>query len=140
MKQTTHKILYPESDFRLIGIASHENDYRLAWAINNQLQISLTKTNDIVIYHDKYKHDISISVFSQEFSDQGYTLKLFANRGEDFFLLEEYRNIDFFMKIDGIIADAKFLSFIENLKEISMVMGIYPLAINQIKKISRISF
>ncbi|NJO70376.1 MAG: IPExxxVDY family protein [Bacteroidetes bacterium] len=113
MKQN-QKILHPpDPEFHLIGIASHENDYRLAWAINSVLKISLAKSEDAVVFHDKYKHDISLSLFTQNFAEQGYSLKLFANKGDNFFLLEEYKNIDFFMKIEGEISEMKLL-YIKN--------------------------
>ena len=140
MKQTPKILTISDSDFKLIGIASHENDYRLAWAINTALNISLTKNPDVVIFHDKYKHDINLSIFSQEFVEQGFTLKLFTNRGDNFFLLDEYKNIDFFLKIEGELTPKKAQEMIISLKAIDIVMGVYSIDIKSIKKIQRINF
>lgn len=139
MKQT-QKIIIPEPDFHLIGIASHENDYRLAWAINASLKISLSKAPDVVVFHDKYKQNINLSVFSQEFPDQGYNMKLFANRGDNFFLLEDLRNIDFFLKLEGEITQPKIQLLTGMLKTIEIVMGVYAIDIKSIKKIQRLNF
>lgn len=139
MKQT-QKIPVSEPDFNLIGIASHENDYRLAWAINENLKFSLVKSPDLVIFHDKYKHDINLSVFSQDFTDQGYSLKLFANRGDNFFLLEDLKNIDFFIKIEGEIGASKVQNIVNALKAVDIVMGVYQIDIKSIKKIQRLLF
>jgi hypothetical protein len=92
------------------------------------------------VYHDKYKHDIHLSVFTQDFPDQGYIIKMFANRGDNFFLLEEVKNIDFFLKIDGEISESKVQNFTESLKKIEMVMGVYKLDTKSIKKIQRLHF
>ncbi len=139
MKQT-QKIILSEPDFQLIGIASHENDYRLAWAINTALKLALAKSPDVTIFHDKYKHDISLSIFSQDFADQGYTIKLFANRGDNFFLLEDLRNIDFFLKLEGEITSQKVQNIVATLKTIDIIMGVYQIDIKNIKKIQRLHF
>lgn len=139
MKQT-QKIPVSVPEFYLIGIASHENDYRLAWAINTSLKISLVKADDAVIFHDKYKHNINISVFWQEMADQGYTLKLFANRGDNFFLLEDLKNFDYFMKIEGDISEKKVQAYASELKKIEIVMGAFILDTKTIKKIQRLNF
>lgn len=140
MKPNSKILTVSEPDFHLIGIASHENDYRLAWAINTSLNISLIKGADIVVFHDKYKHDLSLSIYKQELPDLGYTIKLFPNRGDNFFLLEDYRNIDFFLKIEGEILPHKVQAYILSLKNIDIVMGVYPIDIKQIKKINRLLF
>jgi hypothetical protein len=139
MKQT-QKIPVSAPEFYLIGIASHENDYRLAWAINSLLKISLVKSEDAVIFHDKYKHNINISVFSHELTDQGYSLKLFANRGDNFFLLEDLKNFDYFIKIEGEIAEKKVQAFVSELKKIDIIMGVFALDIKNIKKAQRLNF
>ena len=35
-----------EYDFDLYGISSHEKDYRICWAINNSLGLSLERTTE----------------------------------------------------------------------------------------------
>jgi hypothetical protein len=141
MKQTVQKITpHFDTDFRLIGIASHENDYRLAWGINTQLNLSLVRVENALVYHDKYKQEISLSTFVQEFPEQGFTIKLFSNRGEDFFLLEDLKNIDFFIKIEGEINQVKYQEMISLLKSVDIIMGVFHLPIDQVKKINRIIF
>lgn len=141
MKHTLPKITLPgENDFWLIGIASHDNDYRLAWSINNNLHLSLVKADNVLIYHDKYKQEISLSFYVQEVPDQGLAFRLFANRGDNFFLLEDFKNIDYFLKIDGIITESRYHELLELLRRIDVIMGVFPLQIDQIKKINRILF
>ncbi|HEX3009770.1 MAG TPA: IPExxxVDY family protein [Bacteroidales bacterium] len=140
MKQTQKLITLPDSDFYLIGIASHENDYRLAWAINATLNINLTKGPDVIIFHEKYKQEINLSYFHQEFAEQGFSVKLVANRGDNFILLDEFRNIDYLFKIEGESAAKRQPDILKNLKSIEIIMGVYPLDIKNIKKIQKISF
>ena len=140
MKQASNLLTATEADFNLIGIASHENDYRLAWAINSSLNIALAKSTDVVVFHDKYKHDISLSFYTQEFQDQGYSIKLFANRGDNFFLLEDYKNIDYFIKLEGDSSEKRVNGIVSALKNIDIVMGVYVIDLKKIKKIQRINF
>lgn len=140
MKQNSKILPVTDPDFYLIGIASHENDYRLAWAINTALNISLVKGSDVTIFHDKYKQDINLSLYIHELPESGYVIKLFPNRGDNFFLLEDYRNIDFFLKIEGEILSQKLQGFVSSLKSIDIVMGVYPVDIKSVKKINRILF
>ena len=139
MKQT-QKIPVSVPEFYLIGIASHENDYRLAWAINSSLKVSLVKSADAVVFHDKYKHDINISVFCHDLKEQGYTLKLFSNRGDNFFLLEDMKNFDYFLKIEGEISESKVKALALELKKVDIIMGAFMLDIKTIKKIQRLDF
>lgn len=141
MKQSTQKISAPiEPDFLLIGIASHENDYRLAWAINSQLNLQLTKGKEIAVYHDKYAQTFTFPVFYQDIEDKGYALSLFANRGDNYFLLEDLKNIDFFLKLEGTISETRFRQIMDELKSIPIVMGVFNLEPKKLKKISRLIF
>ena len=48
-----------EYDFELFGISTHEKDYRLCWAINNSLKISLERTSEdveLIFRHQKEKY------------------------------------------------------------------------------------
>lgn len=140
MKQTQKILNITPHDFYLIGIASHENDYRLAWALNLTLNLALSKSPDALVFHDKYKHDLNLSVFSQELPEQGIALKLVSNRGDNFILLEEFKNVDFLLKIEGELPLKKLQDMMDKMKAIDIVMGVYPIDTKKIKKIQRISF
>jgi len=51
----TLKIEY-DFDFVLIGISSHEKDYRICWALNNVLGLDLTKKNSLEIKSKNKQH------------------------------------------------------------------------------------
>ena len=100
-KKVYKLILEPENDFKLIGIASHENDYRLSWALNKCFGFELAKVNDFHINHPKLKIDVNYSMY--EFYDDNSELAyhLISNKSEKGFLLPEIKNIDFIMRISG---------------------------------------
>lgn len=55
-KKKIHKLKFElENDSYLIGIASHENDYRLSWALNKNLDLKLVKVDDLIVNHPNLK-------------------------------------------------------------------------------------
>jgi hypothetical protein len=102
MTKKSHK-LFVEDDFNffLIGISSHENDYRLSWAINTKLKMALKRTENLQIHNSRIKQDQEFSLY--QFTDPETLLhyNLIANRCDNGFLLEEMKNIDYVLKIAG---------------------------------------
>ena len=67
-KKKIHKLAFDfESDFKLIGIASHENDYRLSWAINKSLNIDFIKADDLLIHHPKLQFHLLFHLKTHSF-------------------------------------------------------------------------
>ena len=69
-----------EYDFSLFGICSHEKDYRLCWAINSSLNISLYKTRETidVMFSKKEKHIGAFTIFKHEETEQDEPLFLIS--------------------------------------------------------------
>ena len=122
-KKKIHKLVFePEKDFRLIGIASHENDYRLSWAINQSLGLDLVKVIDLVVNHPKHKILIDYSMYN--FSDENYYIdySLVSNKSEKGFLIPEMKNIDFVLKVSGN-SETDFLNnFLLRLKKVDIII------------------
>ena len=101
-KKKIHKLkLEFEDDFQLIGIASHENDYRLSWALNQNLENKFVKTDDLVVHHPKHKIEINYSIYSYEDVKECLNYNLISNKSEKGFLLPDQKNIDFLLKVSG---------------------------------------
>ncbi len=64
-------------DFELIGIISPLKGYKLAWEINNRLEVKLIKENDLLITF-KNRSEGNFSYFSYQV--EGNVLKLFRNK------------------------------------------------------------
>ena len=98
MKKKNQKLYYqPEPDFHLIGIASHENDYRLSWALNKKLLVNFIRSENLEI-KDLKKNSVSFfSVFSTDDEQEDIRLILISNRCDNGFLIEELKNIDYFL-------------------------------------------
>lgn len=87
-----------EYDFDMIGLCSHHNDYRLAWGINEKLNIQLTKSEENYVVANK--KGIKISEHSMyEFKDNENFVEyyLLKNKHLGKYLIPEKPAIDYFL-------------------------------------------
>lgn len=121
MGKHTLEIEYDYS-FVLIGISSHEKDYRICWAINNKLELDLVKTESLEIKEKKLDEPSHYSLFvctrEEEFSEY----LLIANRSEKGILIPEQKQMDYFLIIkEEEIKEDKVAEIIKKIKEITLV-------------------
>jgi hypothetical protein len=119
--------------FRLIGISSHENDYRLVWAINNELKFQFTRTESLRIYRAALKTDLEFSRFTYIDEDRILTYSLISNRCPDGFLFTEFKNFDFLVKITGEITEAETREFFKKLKTVDVISASFILEPEKLK-------
>ena len=137
MKKKKHKLTFqPDFSFFLIGISSSENDYRLSWEINKILGISLRKGTDHVIKKKEIEQVFLVYTFYDEEVFLQYSL--IANKSEKGYLIEELRNIDYFLQIHGDLSDNQKQQIISSIKNIKGVSGIFKLDINTLKSKNRL--
>lgn len=122
MKKKVHKlILEPETGFKLIGISSHENDYRLSWALNKYLGYNFSKSENLLIQKPKHNIEQSFSVYIYNDEETFLQYQLIANNSENGFLIPELKNIDFFLKISGEYSDSIINKIVTKLKKIEII-------------------
>jgi hypothetical protein len=113
------------NSFLLIGISSHENDYRLVWAINNTLSFQFTRIENLVIFNQKLDADLEFSRFTYMDEEKYLTYHLISNRCPDGFLFPEIKNLDYLLQITGEL-DSKNLAFIlKELKKTEVVSATF---------------
>lgn len=121
-KKKIHKLSYEDKrDYKLIGIASHENDYRLSWALNKNLYLNFTKTDDLIIFQIKHKIEINYSMYMSN-SDSYLDYYLISNKSEKGFLIPQMQNIDFILKITGDVKVDFLNEILIKLKQIDLVI------------------
>ena len=137
-KKDVHK-LSSETDqtLLLLGISSHENDYRLSWGINESLGFKLVKSENLVSFNQRLKENQEFSTYS--FSDgEGAVFRLVANRCDNGFLLDELKNIDFLLLIEPgeAICDTKEL--MANVRSVPFISAVFSIDINALKNKKRL--
>ncbi|OFX46911.1 MAG: hypothetical protein A2X13_08060 [Bacteroidetes bacterium GWC2_33_15] len=122
MKKKVHKLIFePETGFKLIGISSHENDYRLSWALNKYLGYNFSKSENLLIQKPKHNIEQSFSVYIYNDEETFLQYQLIANNSENGFLIPELKNIDFFLKISGEYSDSIINKIVTKLKKIEII-------------------
>lgn len=91
-----------EFDFELLGLISSAKGYKLAWEINQVLNIQLVKQPDLVVGF-KNNEEKSFSFYS--YQTQLNRLKVFKNKPSDqdggkYFLIPEFPHYDFIILAD----------------------------------------
>lgn len=132
------KGLQPES-FRVICIASHQNHYRLSWALNKALNVHFKKSDDLVIKLNKAKVDQRFFKYSFLKETIPATFHLISNKSEQGFLLKELPNIDYFLKVVGEVEEQYFTDVINKIKNLDIVITAFelkPLSNVQSKKLT----
>lgn len=127
-KRKIHKLkLDFDIDFQLIGIASHENDYRLSWAVNKALNLELVKTEDLIVNHPKHKIEIPYSLYQYDDDIEYLSYSLISNKSENGFLLPEKKNIDFILKVSGSLDINTLNKIIQNLNKVNIIIAAFIL-------------
>jgi hypothetical protein len=98
MKKKTLDINY-SYDFDLLGITSPLKGYKLAWEINNCLDVKLLRENDLLVSF-RLGVDVSFSYFS--YQGEAHLLKLFRNKPHEIdqiksTLVPEFPHYDFIL-------------------------------------------
>jgi len=124
----------------IIGISSHENDYRLSWAINSQLGFKFSRTANLELFNEKIQEKQIFSVFSH--IEEEYELKyyLVSNTGENGFLLPEYRNVDFLFLIQGEISENELDKLLAQLKKIEIIRLAFQISNLPAKSLEKLVF
>ena len=122
-KKKIHKLAIEiENDYSLIGIASHENDYRLSWAINKSLGLDLKKNEDLILNHPKHKIIINYSLYNFDDENNYITYNLISNKSEKGFLVPDMKNIDFVLRVSGSPDQNLLNDLLFKLKKIDIVI------------------
>lgn len=89
-----HKLdLEPEPDAVVIGISSHVNDYRLCWALNKRLGVTLTRREKDIVAST----GAQFAAYDHQDEETGARLMLISNRSEGVLLLKDQKQADYFL-------------------------------------------
>ncbi|MCW3083217.1 MAG: hypothetical protein JWP12_583 [Bacteroidetes bacterium] len=129
-------------DFVLIGISSHEKDYRFCWALNNKLKLELVKQDSLEIKGKKQTTPSYFSFFTFDDEDQYTEYSVIANFSEskalaanentlfgaqdateeNEFLIPEHKQMNYFFVIRGELEDEEVEELMKQIREIDMVL------------------
>jgi len=113
-------------DFELYGISTPIKDYKLAWRINDHLNISLMRAED----HQLGAKDKQLQLINYKYSTDHTELRLFKNKtvlveGEgQGYMVPEHKHYDFFITLNGKIhtfAGSELLNQFRMIEQVQLV-------------------
>lgn len=123
-KQKKHILSFEQAyDFDLIGLCTHHNDYRLAWSINEVLQLQLSKSlEDYQVINKKGQEVSTHPYFSYKDEESMTEYFLIKNADKGKFLIPEKPSIDYFLFVyENHLINPEDL--IKQLRESNSILG-----------------
>jgi hypothetical protein len=136
-----HKLeVEPDFSFILIGISSHESDYKLIWSLNSKLELNLSRGPNLVFADPKSEQNQEFSCYYGESKEGDFQIHLLSNKSENGFLIPELGNIDYFLKLTGEVYDLHKKKILDGLKETGLVLATFLIQPDTLKSKSRLVF
>jgi hypothetical protein len=124
----------------LFGLASHENDYRLVWKINQTFSFNFERGTSHKILSKKAGKEIEFALYTYDDEDTFYLYRFISNKCEDGVLMEELKNIDYLIMIEGDFTEAFSIGFQNRLKKIESVQGVFKIDPSSLKNKENLVF
>lgn len=159
-----HKVYieeFEEDDYYIIAIHTSLEDYRLAYFINREIAIRLSKSDSDIqsqvkegetsfarfTFEDK-KNDIKWNLVQNKNEIEGkentITQDLFFNSNNSFstsaYLLPEYKKVDFFLKIENAEKDINITEIVSKISAIDSIKMVYNVDKDKIKSKNNLIF
>ena len=128
----------PDRNFKLIGIASAERDYRLCYMLTEALGWEITRLPNHEIELRDRSTKLSISTFKAIQPLTGSIFYLFANKSAGELLLPEGGNFDYLLKAEGAFKGTKDL--LKKIKQIESVLTASEIPIKALKNWDRLAY
>lgn len=124
----------------LIGISCHAKDYRLCWAVNQQLGLKLEKAEDDIEIIHKPKNRTSAHSVYHYFDEENHTeYTLVQNKGDVGFLVPEQHQADYFLLIRDNF-DNELTDMIAKLRGIDFILMAFEVDPNALKSKENLIF
>lgn len=132
-----------EYDFDLIGVSTTVKEYKLAWAVNNLLNIRLVKNKDLEI---AFKNDTFVIISNYIYETENSVFRLLKNRsfeqgaGSQGFLVPELKDFDYIVLVSGYEDTLSFDELIQKMKTLTEIDYLQRISVNQLKSKENLIF
>jgi hypothetical protein len=127
-----------DEDFCLLGVVTDEPDYKLCWMINKALDMNFEQQDELQVFHPKLKVEQVFSLFSHEDDSALITFRIISNRTDKGFYLDELKNIDYLIHIQGEINAGKINNFMHAVSALDSVRMCVPTDLTRIRNRERL--
>jgi len=129
--------LEDDFNFDLIGLCSHQGDYRVCWSINEKMGLQLKKSIEPFMVSGKNGViNSSHSLYEWEDEIESVFYYLIQNKGNGKFLVPEKSQIDFFLVIQeaGVVEVDKLITQLKGISSILTAISFDPYELKSANK------
>jgi hypothetical protein len=125
----------PTFDFELLGIVSPIREYRMAWLVNQELEINLVKADDLEL---EFLNSEKLEIAQYFLSLPHGFIQLLKNKALNSsqqlaYLIPELKNLDYFLLVQDETEQLDLSNFMEKLSRNSLVQSIVRIDISKLK-------
>ena len=125
----------PTFDFELLGIVSPIREYRMAWLVNQELELNLIKADDLEL---EFLNAEKLEIAQYFLSLPHGFIQLLKNKALNSsqqlaYLIPELKNLDYFLLVQDETEQLDLSNFMEKLSQNSLVQSIVRIDISKLK-------
>ena len=125
----------PTFDFELLGIVSPIREYRMAWLVNQELEINLVKADDLEL---EFLNSEKLEIAQYFLSLPHGFIQLLKNKALNSsqqlaYLIPELKNLDYFLLVQDETEELDLINFVKKLSQNPLVQSIVRIDISKLK-------
>ena len=125
----------PTFDFELLGIVSPIREYRMAWLVNQELELNLVKADDLEL---EFLNSEKLEIAQYFLSLPHGFIQLLKNKALNSsqqlaYLIPELKNLDYFLLVQDETEQLDLSNFMEKLLRNPLVQSIVRIDISKLK-------
>lgn len=124
--------------FTLIGISCHIKDYRLSYLLNQKVELNFQKMDDMVSSTAFQRKPDTFSFYYCRDEDQFNTYYLLSNRGQESVLVNELRQTDFLLLVEGPFKKSQLDALLRTIRLIPQVLACFEIKFSTLKNFENI--
>jgi len=110
------------------------------WNINQTFSFNFERGNSHKLFSKKAGKELEFPLYTYDDEDTYYLYQLLSNKCEDGVLLEELKNIDYLIMIQGDFTEAFSNGFQNRLKKLECVQGVFKIDPSSLKNRENLVF
>lgn len=125
----------PAFDFELLGIVSPIREYRMAWLVNQELDLNLVKADDLEL---EFLNAEKLEIAQYFLSLPHGFIQLLKNKAINStqqlaYLIPELKNLDYFLLVQDETEELDLINFMKKLSQNPLVQSIVRIDISKLK-------
>lgn len=126
------------TDIAIIGINSQLRDYRLAFFLNKDIDLSLNRLNDLPVFAEKENLLPEYPLFYCHQPSQRAHFYLLGNNHVTSKIIPVYKQADYLLMVRGQFELENITSLTQNIRKISGVQLVFNLDLSKVKNLEGI--